>query len=49
MDKTTTSLVTVSPMPTSVTPVVIDDDFIKSRIHTIRDEQVMLDRDLAIL
>ncbi len=29
--------------------VAIDDDFIKSRIFTIRDVQVMFDRDLAVL
>ncbi len=29
--------------------VAIDDDFIKSRIFTIRGVQVMLDRDLAAL
>ena len=29
--------------------LLIDDDFIKSRIFTIRGAQVMLDRDLAAL
>ena len=49
MDKTTRSLVPVSQMPAPVAPAAIDDGFIKSRIHTIRDVQVMLDRDLAML
>jgi hypothetical protein len=44
MDKSARQLVSVSPMPV---PAVIDDDFIKSRIFTIRGVQVMLDRDLA--
>ena len=43
MDQSNRSLV---PVPTSA-PAVIDDGFIKSRIHTIRGVQVMLDRDLA--
>ena len=49
MNKTTRSLVPVSPMPAPVVPVAIDDGFIKSRIHTIRGEQVMLSPDLADL
>lgn len=39
----------VEPLPTDVVPATIADDFIKSRIFTIRGVQVMLDRDLAIL
>ena len=46
MNKTTRPLVPASPMPA---PVAIDDGFIKSRIHTIRGEQVMLSPDLADL
>ena len=49
MDKTNRSLVPASPMPAPLAPAVIDDGFIKSRIHTIRGVQVMLDRDLAEL
>jgi hypothetical protein len=49
MDKTNRSLVPASPMPAHLAPAVIDDGFIKSRIHTIRGVQVMLDRDLAEL
>ena len=49
MDKTTRSLVPASPMPAPVAPAAIDDGFIKSRIHTVRGVQVMLDRDLAML
>ncbi len=49
MDKTTRSLVPVSQMPAPVAPAAIDDGFIKSRIHTIRGVQIMLDRDLAML
>ena len=48
MKKTTRPLVPV-PMSAPVTPAVIDDAFIKSRIHTIRREQVMLSPDLADL
>lgn len=48
MKKTTRPLVPV-PMSAPVTPAVIDDAFIKSRIHTIRGEQVMLSPDLADL
>ena len=48
MNKTIRSLVPV-PMSAPVAPVVIDDAFIKSRIHTIRGEQVMLSPDLADL
>ena len=44
MDKPSRQLVPLSPMPA---PAVIDDDFIKSRILTVRGVQVMLDRDLA--
>jgi hypothetical protein len=36
-------------MPAPVAPAAIDDGFIKSRIHTIRGVQIMLDRDLAML
>ena len=46
MNQTTHPLVPVSPLPV---PAVIDDAFIKSRIHTIRGEQVMLSPDLADL
>ena len=46
MDKQSRPLVPLSPMPA---PAVIDDDFIKSRILTVRGVQVILDRDLAIL
>ena len=49
MNKTTRPLVPASPMPAPLAPAVIDDGFIKSRIHTIRGVQVMLDRDLAEL
>ena len=35
--------------PAPLAPAGIDDDFIKSRILTIRDLQVMLDRDLAVI
>ena len=49
MDKTNRSLVPASPMPAPLAPAVIDDGFIKSRIHTIRGVQVMFDRDLAEL
>ena len=47
MDKTNRSLVPASPMPAPLAPAVIDDGFIKSRIHTIRGVQVLLDSDLA--
>ena len=36
------------PIP-SGDAVLIDDDFIKSRIFTVRGVQVMFDRDLAVL
>ncbi len=49
MDKSNRPLIPVSPMPSPVVPVAIDDDFIKSRILTVRDVQVMLDRDLAVI
>ena len=49
MNKTTRPLVPVTPTPVPVAPAVIDDGFIKSRIHTIRGEQVMLSPDLADL
>ena len=49
MDKTNRSLVPASPMPAPLAPAAIDDGFIKSRIHTIRGEQVMLSPDLADL
>ena len=48
MNKTTRPLVPV-PMSSPVTPAIIDDGFIKSRILTIRGVQVMLDRDLAVI
>ena len=48
MNKTTRPLVPV-PMSVPVTTAVIDDGFIKSRIHTIRGEQMMLSSDLAEL
>jgi len=48
MNKTPRLLVPV-PMSAPVTPAVIDDASIKSRIHTIRGEQVMLSPDLADL
>ena len=48
MNKTTLPLVPV-PMSAPVTSAVIDDAFIKSRIHAIRGEQVMLSPDLADL
>ena len=49
MNKTTRPLVPVTSTPVPVAPAVIDDGFIKSRIHTIRGEQVMLSPDLADL
>ena len=49
MNKTTRPLVPVTPMSAPVAPAVIDDAFIKSRIHTIRGEQMMLSSDLAEL
>ena len=49
MNKTTRPLVPASPVPAPVVPAALDDDFIKSRIHTIRGVQVMLDRDLAVI
>ena len=36
-------------VPADIVPSMVADDFIKSRIFTIRGVQVMLDRDLAIL
>ena len=47
MEKPKCSLVPVSPMQAPAAPAAIDDGFIKSRIHTIRGIQVMLDHDLA--
>ena len=47
MDQSNRPLVPVSPMPAPVAPAVIDDGFIKSRIHTVRGVQVLLDSDLA--
>ena len=49
MEKPKCSLVPVSPMQAPAAPAAIDDDFIKSRIFTIRGVQVVLDRDLAEL
>ena len=49
MDKTNRTLVPASSMPAPLAPAAIDDGFIKSRIHTIRGVQVMLDRDLAVI
>jgi len=49
MNKTNRTLVPASSMPAPIAPAVIDDGFIKSRIHTIRGVQVMLDRDLAVI
>ena len=37
------------PIPADVVPAMPADDFIKSRIFTIRGIQAMLDRDLAVL
>ena len=48
MNKTTRPLVPV-PMSAPAATAVIDDAFIKSRIHTIRGGQVMLSPDLADL
>ena len=48
MEKPNRQLVPVPP-PAPLAPAVIDDDFIKSRILTIRGVQVLLDRDLAEL
>ena len=47
MEKPNCPLVPAPPMPAPVAPAVIDDDFIRSRIYTVRGVQVMLDRDLA--
>ena len=47
MNKTKRQLVPVPPAPVPVATAVIDDGFIKSRIHTIRGVQVLLDSDLA--
>ena len=49
MNQSNRPLVPVPSTPTPVATAVIDDGFIKSRIHTIRGEQVMLDRDLAVI
>ena len=49
MNKTNRTLVPASPMPAPLAPAAIDDGFIKSRIHTIRGEQMMLSSDLAEL
>ena len=49
MEKPKCSLVPVSPMQAPAASAAIDDDFIKSRIFTIRVVQVVLDRDLAEL
>ena len=49
MEKPNRPLVPAPPMPGPVAPAVIDDDFVKSRILTVRGVQVMLDRDLAML
>jgi len=49
MNKTTRPLVPASPMPAPLAPALVDDCFIKSRIHTIRGVQVMLSPDLADL
>ena len=37
------------PTSTNIVPAMAADDFIKSRIFTLRGVQVMLDRDLAVL
>ena len=49
MDKANRTLVPASSMPAPLAPAANDDGFIKSRIHTIRGVQVMLDRDLAVI
>ena len=49
MKKTTRPLVPASPMPAPLAPALVDDCFIKSRIHTIRGVQVMLSPDLAFV
>ena len=49
MTKTNRTLVPTPQMPAPAAPALIDDGFIKSRIHTIRGVQVVLDRDLADL
>jgi hypothetical protein len=49
MKKLNRPLVPVSPTATPLASAVIDDDFVKSRILTVRGVQVMLDRDLAML
>ena len=49
MNKTNRTLVPASSMPAPLAPAAIDDGFIKSRIHTIRGEQMMLSSDLAEL
>ena len=49
MNKTNRTLVPASSMPEPTASALIDDGFIKSRIHTIRGEQMMLSSDLAEL
>ena len=49
MEKPNRQLVPAPPMPAPVAPAVIDDGFIKSRIFTIRGEQMMLSSDLSQL
>ena len=49
MDNPNRQLVPIPQTPAPLAPVVIDDDFVKSRILTVRGVQVMLDRDLAML
>ena len=49
MEKPDRRLVPAPPTSAPLAPAVIDDDFIKSRILTVRGVQVMLDRDLAML
>ena len=49
MKKPNRQLVPAPPTSAPLAPAVIDDDFIKSRILTVRGVQVLLDRDLAEL
>ena len=49
MEKPNRQLVPAPPKPAPVAPAVIDDGFIKSRIFTIRGEQMMLSSDLSQL
>ena len=49
MEKPNRQLVPAPPMPAPLAPAVIDDGFIKSRIFTIRGEQMMLSSDLSQL